>query len=568
MCINLCGILQKPRNFYRSADRVEYYSRWLLDVRIGPIRLQLRDPKEENTTVTQPKQSTQEVTETQQDHTPPTMNTGQDNMKQNGMNEQGYQGGGAAMNSYTNYKKTNSPRYIQQQQQQQQPPQQYQQHYATQGPGGPPGQQPTRQPYPKRNMSPAGVPPGGAGYQQWQPAGYQYRGSPRFSSPVNPAAYGSYNAQTYGAEYDRDTYNRQNMPSASSNSSNQSTGSNSMESLSKTNLYIRGLTPTTTDKDLVNLCQQYGKITSTKAIIDQATNKCKGYGFVDFESPQAADIAVKALQAQGVQAQMAKVGNQQEEDPTNLYIANLPMYMTEQDLENMFTPYGTVISTRILRDQSSNSRGVGFARMESKEKCDQIKQAFNSKILPGCKDALLVKNADGGNKKKTQYKQNPGWTDRGGEGIALAYDQSAAVQNGLYPYSLAQTMISPGMVPRYTVATTAAAGNYPVQTGGTSWMYHPQHVMQSAITPVIPTSLHPGSTMDPNLMPTLAAQMGQLQLSGASYMQAGPYHQMAYPATATTPILQQQIQYEDSTSAPGAPEEHHHYQYTQTASAK
>ena len=51
---------------------------------------------------------------------------------------------------------------------------------------------------------------------------------------------------------------------------------NQHETLSKTNLYIRGLTPTTTDQDLINLCHKYGQITSTKAIVDQATNKCKG----------------------------------------------------------------------------------------------------------------------------------------------------------------------------------------------------------------------------------------------------------------------------------------------------
>ena len=34
---------------------------------------------------------------------------------------------------------------------------------------------------------------------------------------------------------------------------------------------------------------------------------CLGYGFVDFESPLAAENAVKNLQTQGVQAQMAKV---------------------------------------------------------------------------------------------------------------------------------------------------------------------------------------------------------------------------------------------------------------------
>jgi hypothetical protein len=32
-----------------------------------------------------------------------------------------------------------------------------------------------------------------------------------------------------------------------------------------------------------------------------------GYGFVDFDNAQDAEKAVKALQAQGIQAQMAKV---------------------------------------------------------------------------------------------------------------------------------------------------------------------------------------------------------------------------------------------------------------------
>ena len=59
------------------------------------------------------------------------------------------------------------------------------------------------------------------------------------------------------------------------------------------------------------------------------------------------------------QAQMAR---QAEQDPTNLYIANLPHSIKESDLEQMFSPYGQVISTRILRDSNQMSRGVGFAR--------------------------------------------------------------------------------------------------------------------------------------------------------------------------------------------------------------
>jgi hypothetical protein len=53
---------------------------------------------------------------------------------------------------------------------------------------------------------------------------------------------------------------------------------------------------------------------------------------------------------------------QQEQDPTNLYLANLPAHITEQDLHDMLYKYGTVISTRVLRDGGSQSRGVGFAR--------------------------------------------------------------------------------------------------------------------------------------------------------------------------------------------------------------
>lgn len=75
---------------------------------------------------------------------------------------------------------------------------------------------------------------------------------------------------------------------------------------------------------------RFGTIISTKAILDKNTNKCKGelfrafpnhggyvittvsvcigYGFVDFDSPAAAEGAVKALVAKNIQAQMAKVG--------------------------------------------------------------------------------------------------------------------------------------------------------------------------------------------------------------------------------------------------------------------
>ncbi|XP_059560278.1 RNA-binding motif, single-stranded-interacting protein 1 isoform X10 [Myotis daubentonii] len=308
-------------------------------------------------------------------------------------------------------------------------------------------------------------------------------------------------------------------PSTTSSNNNSSSSSNSgWDQLSKTNLYIRGLPPNTTDQDLVKLCQPYGKIVSTKAILDKTTNKCKGYGFVDFDSPAAAQKAVSALKASGVQAQMAK---QQEQDPTNLYISNLPLSMDEQELENMLKPFGQVISTRILRDSSGTSRGVGFARMESTEKCEAVIGHFNGKFIktpPGVSaptEPLLCKFADGGQKKR----QNPNkyipngrpWHREGEAGMTLTYDPTtAAIQNGFYP--------SP-----YSIATNRMI----TQTSIAPYLASPVSAYQGAV--LTPSMEHTMSLQPASMINPLAQQMSHLSLGNTgTYMPATSAMQGAY----------------------------------------
>ncbi|OXB53098.1 UNVERIFIED_CONTAM: hypothetical protein H355_012303, partial [Colinus virginianus] len=186
------------------------------------------------------------------------------------------------------------------------------------------------------------------------------------------------------------------------------------------------------------------------------------YGFVDFDSPTAAQKAVTALKASGVQAQMAK---QQEQDPTNLYISNLPLGVDEQELEALLKPFGQVVSTRILRDPHGASRGVGFARMESTEKCEAVITHFNGKYIktppgvPAPPDPLLCKFADGGQKKRqSQGKFVPNgraWARDNDTGtVTLAYDPATALQNGFYPAPY-------GLAPNRMIAPTALAPYLP-----------------------------------------------------------------------------------------------------------
>lgn len=104
--------------------------------------------------------------------------------------------------------------------------------------------------------------------------------------------------------------------------------------------------------------------------------------------------------------------------------------------------------------------------MESREKCEQIIQIFNGTQLQGAKDPLLVKFADGGSKKKNNFKSpDPNaraWREVA-EGVPVTYDPN--MQNGIgvnvaphigVPYSRygapqVGSFAMSGYVPGYTI---------------------------------------------------------------------------------------------------------------------
>ena len=48
----------------------------------------------------------------------------------------------------------------------------------------------------------------------------------------------------------------------------------------------------------------------------------------------------------------------------NIYVGNLSWDLTEQDLQEMFAPYGEVISAKIVTDKFNNNRSKGFGFVE------------------------------------------------------------------------------------------------------------------------------------------------------------------------------------------------------------
>ncbi|KAG0165904.1 hypothetical protein DFQ28_008154 [Apophysomyces sp. BC1034] len=181
------------------------------------------------------------------------------------------------------------------------------------------------------------------------------------------------------------------------------------------NIYVRGLSPSTTDDSFLDLCAVYGKIASSKAMIDQKSGECKGYGFAMFEREEDCHKAIDGLNKTGLQASFARMGqesfssrlrNLQDETSTNIYISNLPLGMTEQKLDELFQPFQT-ISNRILRDPYSGlSRGVGFARMADRTAAATIIERFNGQTIAGSSAPLQVRFADSPAQKKLKSQSS------------------------------------------------------------------------------------------------------------------------------------------------------------------
>jgi len=61
------------------------------------------------------------------------------------------------------------------------------------------------------------------------------------------------------------------------------------------NIFIGGLSYGITDADLEGLFQEYGEITSARVIMDRATGRSKGFGFVEMANDDEASQAISAL---------------------------------------------------------------------------------------------------------------------------------------------------------------------------------------------------------------------------------------------------------------------------------
>ena len=108
----------------------------------------------------------------------------------------------------------------------------------------------------------------------------------------------------------------------------------------------------------------------------------------------------------------------------NIYVGNLSWNLTEEDLSNLFAPYGEVVSAKIVTDKFNNNRskGFGFVEMTNDGEAQAAIAALNGSEVDGRN--IVVNESQpkpggsggGGGFKKRSFGGGGGGGSRGGYG--------------------------------------------------------------------------------------------------------------------------------------------------------
>ena len=162
------------------------------------------------------------------------------------------------------------------------------------------------------------------------------------------------------------------------------------------NVFIKNLDNAIDNKALHDTFAAFGNILSCKVAQDELGNS-KGYGFVHYETAEAANNAIKHVNGMLLNDKKVFVGHhvskkdrmskfeEMKANFTNIYVKNLDQDVPEEQFRKMFEKYGDITSATLSRDHEGNSRGFGFVNYTTHESAQAAVEEMNEKDINGQK---------------------------------------------------------------------------------------------------------------------------------------------------------------------------------------
>ncbi|KAF2276665.1 polyadenylate binding protein [Westerdykella ornata] len=162
------------------------------------------------------------------------------------------------------------------------------------------------------------------------------------------------------------------------------------------NVFIKNLDQAIDNKALHDTFAAFGNILSCKVAQDEHGNS-KGYGFVHYETAEAANRAISSVNGMLLNEKKVFVGHhipkkdrmskfeEMKANYTNVYVKNIDQEVTDDEFRQLFEKYGQITSASIARDDQGKSRGFGFVNFVQHDDAAKAVQELHDSEFRGNK---------------------------------------------------------------------------------------------------------------------------------------------------------------------------------------
>ena len=156
-----------------------------------------------------------------------------------------------------------------------------------------------------------------------------------------------------------------------------------------TSLYVGDLDPAVGEAQLYEIFQQVGHVVSIRVLRDLITRRSLGYAYVNFSTTADAKQAIDMLNYTPVAGKPIRIMFSQR-DPSsrksgvgNIFVKNIDKQVDNRELHELFRDYGMVLSSKVARDVTGQSKGYGFVQFETDEEAKKAIDGVNGKEIRG-----------------------------------------------------------------------------------------------------------------------------------------------------------------------------------------
>jgi polyadenylate-binding protein len=182
------------------------------------------------------------------------------------------------------------------------------------------------------------------------------------------------------------------------------------------NIFIKNLDKNIDTKSIFDTFSMFGSILSCKVAGDTEGNS-KGYGFIHFETEEAAQKAIDKVNGMLLDGKKVYVGKFQpraarmrelgesNQQFTNVYVKNFGDHLDKEGLEKLFSKFGPILSCTIMEDGEGKSKGFGFVSFDKPEDAEKAVTEMNESELPGTDKKLTVCRAQKKSERQAELKR-------------------------------------------------------------------------------------------------------------------------------------------------------------------